>query len=53
MLMSSLLNAGSTLTTVQMLDLSRYYHGMLNGPAYADPARRPSVSIVFSVPREN
>ena len=52
MLMSSLMNAGSSLTTVQMLDLSRYYHGMLNGPANADPGRRPEVTIVFSVPRE-
>lgn len=50
MMMASMMSGGST-STVQMLDLSRYYRGILNGPA-APSGRVPTLTVTYSVPRE-
>ena len=50
MMMASMMSGGGSSTTVQMLDLSRFYRGTLNGPAAA--GRVPTLTITYAVPRE-
>ena len=41
----------SSSSTVKLLDKDRYYRAALNGPAYPDPKRRPTLTVTYSLPK--
>ena len=43
-------SSGTTTSTTQSIDVTRYYYGRLNAPGYPDKEKVPTLELMFSVP---
>jgi len=54
MMYASMYGSGtSTVETEIVLDKDRYYKAVLNGPEAPDPAKRPSLKLIYSLPLDD